>query len=123
MMQAMQKPINDRQHERKTSNQKIRWMHQYGDSIESNAYDISPWGMFIPSEGKMIEKLNVNDVVTIIINIGKEEYQLVASIRWAGTSTVHSKRGFGLEFDDETKGLAKALLLQLDSEDVFFVPE
>jgi hypothetical protein len=84
---------------------------------------MSPWGMFVSTEGKMIEHINLHDPVTIIIDLGHEEIRLNATIRWAGTSVEHSERGFGLEFDEETKKLAEELMLEIDKEGTFFVPE
>lgn len=79
--------------------------------------------MFVSSEEKMIDKLSIHDGVAIIIDIDEKEFRLNASIRWAGTNSVHSKRGYGLEFDEESRVLAEKLHLQLDSKGVFFVPE
>lgn len=42
MIQALQKEINRCQDERQSFNQKVRWIHQYGDDIVSEALDISP---------------------------------------------------------------------------------
>ncbi len=123
MVLLVQKEINRRAVERKYFNQKVRWIHKSDDSIESEALDMSPWGMFVSSEGKMIEKMNVNDPVTIVIDIGKEKFSLQARICWSGNSSMHSKRGFGLEFDEESLELANELMLKVDEQGVFFVPE
>lgn len=123
MVLPMQKAINRRQQERKIFHHKVKWMHQPDNSIETNALDMSPWGIFVSADGKMIEKMNANDMVIVTIDIGKEKFDLIAKIRWTGTSVMHAKRGFGLEFDDQSKTLAEELFLKLDEDGIFFVPE
>jgi PilZ domain-containing protein len=123
MTLPLQKNINRRQHERKFFHHKVNWMHQSGTSTEMKALDMSPWGIFISDEDKMIREIKNNDTVTISIDIGKETFDLHAKVRWSGTSSVHYKRGFGLEFDEPSKKLAEELFLELDEQGVFFVPE
>ncbi len=98
-------------------------MHQSDQGMESGVLDMSPWGILVSADGKMIGKMNTHDAVTVTIDIGKEKFNLNATIRWAGTSAVHDKRGFGLKFDDESQKIAEELFLQLDDQEIFFVPE
>jgi PilZ domain-containing protein len=123
MIQSLQKAICRRKHERQVFNQQVRWEHHLDENGEGNALDMSPWGMFISPEGKMIEKMDLDDPVTVIIDLGHEEVRLNAKIRWAGTSVEHSERGFGLAFDEEALEMANQLMLQIDEKGTFFVPE
>jgi PilZ domain-containing protein len=123
MMQPLQKAMCRREHERQVFNQQVRWVHHSDESGKGNALDMSPWGMFVSPEGKMIEKINIDDPVSIIIDLGHEEVQLKAKVSWAGTSVEHSERGFGLAFDEEALELAKELMLKIDDHGTFFVPE
>ncbi len=123
MIQPTQNSICRRKHERQVFNQQVRWEHHLEESGEGSALDISPWGMFISPEGKMIEKIKLDDPVTIIIDLGSEEVRLNAKVRWSGTSVEHTERGFGLAFEEESLELANELMLQIDDEGTFFVPE
>ncbi|MCZ6803406.1 MAG: hypothetical protein O7D86_05595 [Proteobacteria bacterium] len=42
----MQKKINQRQQQRKFFSHKVQWMHQSDQGMESEALDMSPWGIF-----------------------------------------------------------------------------
>jgi len=123
MVLPIKKEINRRRQERKYFTHKVNWMHQAGSSVELEALDMSPWGIFVSDEGKMMRQVKNNDPVTISIDIGKEKFDLRAKVRWSGTSVSHEKRGFGLEFDDQSKTLAEELFLQHDENGMFFVPE
>ncbi len=123
MIMPLQEAVNRRQHERKYFHHKVQWMHQSGSGSEQEALDMSPWGIFISDEGKMMRQVKNNDPVTISIDIGKEKFELHATVRWSGTSSTHNKRGFGLEFNEASKQLAEELFLQLDEKGTFFVPE
>lgn len=127
MIQPLQKATSRRRRDRHVFSQQVRWVHHSDENGEGNALDMSPWGMFISTEGKMIEKIKIGDPVTIVIDLGHEEVRLEvrlnATIRWAGTSLEHDERGFGLEFDEETLELANELMLQIDEQGTFFVPE
>jgi PilZ domain len=123
MTLPIQKEINRREHERKFFHHSVNWMHQSGTGIEMEALDMSPFGIFISDEGKMMRHIMNNDSVTINIDIGRERFDLHATVRWSGTSSSHNKRGFGLEFDEASKQLAEELFLQLDENGTFFVPE
>ena len=123
MVLPVQNAINRRRQERKYFHHKVNWMHRSGPGIELEALDMSPWGIFVSDEDKMIEHLGKDDTVTITIDIGKEKFELHAMIRWSGTSVSHGKRGFGLEFDGKSRSLAEELFLELEENGIFFVPE
>lgn len=102
-------PKHPRNQKRKLLSKSLHWNHRYRENQEGKIHDISPTGFFLEPFGPMPRNIWADEVIWIEPKIGNKSYYLSAIVRWRGGHTKGHAQGFGLEFDDCSKKIAKAL--------------
>lgn len=100
-----------RSNARKPDARALHWHHRYRENQEGRIHDLSASGFFLEPLGPMPSNILTDDIIWITPSLGKQEHYLSAIVRWRSASTQTHAQGFGLEFDDCSKKIAKNLLL------------
>jgi hypothetical protein len=100
---------NRRKQGRKQLSRSIPWHHRYQENQEGQIHDLSPSGFFLEPLGTMPNNIRADDIIWITPKIEDKEYYLSAIVRWRDAHTQTHSQGFGLEFDDCSKKIARTL--------------
>ena len=111
MTQSTHTYQNRRIQERRPLLRSMRWHHRYRENQAGQIHDFSPSGFFLEPLGPMPNNIRTDDVIWITPKVGKQEHYLSATVRWRTGATPEHGQGFGLEFDDYSKQIAKDLQL------------
>ena len=115
-------PPTKRRSQRQQVYRTVSWSHRSGEDQGGALCDVSAGGTFLAPFGCGTDNIREGDTVWIVLQADGERQTMGATVRWHGWSERHACRGFGVEFDTGAKQQAEHLLLDVDSEGVFFVP-
>ena len=74
-----------------------------GQMISSKIYDCTAKGAFLRADEDILERVSVNDTISLKGVVKSIPFSIDATVRWKGWSQRHDCAGFGIEF--QTKHL------------------
>jgi hypothetical protein len=98
-----------RAYDRKKVLVEVRWLHRKSEGSSAELCDVSLGGAYLSPLGEVPDDVGKDSVVWMVLPGAEGDEVISGIVRWRGFSREHGVIGFGIEFEEASKGTVKRL--------------